>query len=221
MQQHCLPVIPISVLKTYKVNEISDTRFKASARLLQSLWRQDRDLPIGGLRTAERKYRKLGSRLNAKSAKQGDNFLSPEIAKLVLRESVYREQGAMIDEKRLWSNLLSSQPLCFNLFGGMKLDAKKADLFFQGLFPELVASVDGLFFEHSPGRGNPAFTEDNTAFDVFVTCTTSNGQKGFIAIEVKYSETMTEPAATLRPRYEALSNQIGRASCRERVCQYG
>src|SRR3546814_8095744 len=114
----------------------------------------------------------------------------------------------MIDEKRLWSKLLSSQPLGFNLFGGMKLDAKKSDLFFQGLFPELVASVDGLFFEHSPGRGNPAFTEDNTAFDVFVTCTTSNGQKGFIAIEVKYSETMTEPAATLRPRYEALSNLV-------------
>src|SRR3546814_18193947 len=127
----------------------------------------------------------------------------------------------MVEEKRCVVNLLISQPRCFNLVGGMKGDAKKVDLCVQGLFPELVAAVDGLFFEHSPGRGNPAFTEDNTAFDVFVTCTTSNGQKGFIAIEVKYSETMTEPAATLRPRYEALSNQIGRASCRERVCQYG
>src|SRR3546814_21141930 len=90
----------------------------------------------------------------------------------------------------------------------MNVDAKMAALFFQGLFPELVSSVYGLFFDHSAGRGNPAFTDDNTAFDVFVTCTTSNGQKGFIAIEVKYSETMTEPAATLRPRYEALSNLV-------------
>ena len=61
-------------------------------------------------------------RLDPDSAKQGYNFLTPEIAKLAYRESVYREIGAVIEQERLWGNMLSSQPLCFNLFGGLKLD---------------------------------------------------------------------------------------------------
>ena len=40
--------------------------------------------------------RKLGSRIEAGHAKQGANFLSTAIAKLVFRESVYREIGAII-----------------------------------------------------------------------------------------------------------------------------
>jgi hypothetical protein len=196
-------------LTAHKVNEPSDSRFRAAARLLQSLWREEKGLPIGVHRNPKRKTRKLGSRLDADSAKLGRNFLSPDIAKLVYRESVYREIGAMIDEERLWTNLLSSQPLCFNLFGGMKLDADKANQFFRHLFPNYVASVEGIYFEHSPGRGNPAFTDDHTAFDVLVVCTTVDGESGFLAVEVKYSETMTEPPATLRPRYEELSSRIG------------
>ena len=99
--------------------------------------------------------------------------------------------------------------LCFNLFGGLKLDMDKANSFFKPMFPDCVAAVDGIYFEHSPGRGNPAFTEDHTAFDVFVTCTTMDGEEGFIAIEVKYSETMAEPLAVMRPRYDELSQHSG------------
>lgn len=204
-----LPLVPASILKTYKVNEPNDSRFTSAARLLQALWREEKGLPIGVYRTVKGKLRKLGSRLDAKSAKEGYNFLSPDIAKLAFRESVYREIGAMIEQERLWKNLLSSQPLCFNLFGGMKLDYDKANKFFRHLFPEYLKTVEGIYFEHSPGRGNPAFTHDNTAFDVFVTCKTVDGERGFIAIEVKYSETMAEPLATLRPRYDELSKFIG------------
>lgn len=41
-----------------------------------------------------------------------------------------------------------------------------------------------------------------------MTCTTPSGQQGFVAIEVKYTETMTEPPATLRPRYDELSGSV-------------
>lgn len=206
MLQNRLPVIPTSVLKAHKVNEATDGRFKAAARLLQSLWRQDRGLPIGTHRTPTGKRRKLGSRLHMKSMKRGDNFLSPDIAKLALRESVYRELGAMIDTERLWANMLSSQPLCFNLFGGMKLDLDKGNRFFRHLFPDFVESVTGIYFEHSPGRGNPVFTDDQSAFDVFVTCMTRSGRSGFLGLEVKYTETMTEPPPPLRARYDELSS---------------
>ena len=203
-----LPVIPETILKAPRVNEKGDTRFKSAARLLQSLWRESMGHPIGCHRNADGKRRKLGSRLNATSAKAGANFLTPEIANLTRREVVYREVGAFIDEERLWTNLLSSQPLCFNLFGFLKLDMKKANLFFCKLFPDYVHHVEGIYFEHSPGRGDPMFTQDNSAFDVFVTCITPTGESAFIAIEVKYSETMTEPAAKLRPRYDELSAML-------------
>lgn len=104
-----LPTIPEAILKAHKVNEPSDTRFRAAARL--SLWRQDSGLPIGTHRSQDGKRRKLGSRINTASARAGGNFLNAEIANLTRREVVYREAGAIIDQERLWTNLLSSQPL--------------------------------------------------------------------------------------------------------------
>jgi hypothetical protein len=44
---HQLPLIPADVLKKHRVHEPLDTRFRSAARLLQALWREDRDLPIG------------------------------------------------------------------------------------------------------------------------------------------------------------------------------
>lgn len=209
MHHDRIPVIPEAVLKAHKVNEPTDTRFRAAARLLQSLWRQDSGLPIGTHRSQDGKRRKLGSRINTASARGGANFLNADIANLTRREVVYREVGAIIDQERLWTNLLSSQPLCFNLFGGLKLDQDKANTFFRTLFPDYVEQVEGIWFEHSPGRGDPTFTADHSAFDVFVPVLTTTGESGFIAIEVKYSETMMEPAAQMRPRYDELSAAAG------------
>ena len=44
---HQLPLIPADVLKKHRVHEPLDTRFRSAARLLQALWREDQDLPIG------------------------------------------------------------------------------------------------------------------------------------------------------------------------------
>ena len=209
MYQDRLPLVPPDILQAHMVHEPGDTRFKAAARLLQALWRAERGIPIGTHAPANGEPRKLGSRIEASYAKQGANFLSPAIAKLAFRESVYREIGAVIEQERLWTNMLSSQPLCFNLFGDLKLNPDRGSKFFQQLFPDYVAEVEGIHFEHSPGRGDASFTADNTAFDVFVTCRTPEGKQGFIAIEVKYSEAMAEPLATLRPRYDELSRAVG------------
>ena len=205
MHNDRIPVIPEAILKAHKVNETGDTRFRAAARLLQALWREDAELAIGTHRNPDGKRRKLGSRINTASARAGANFLTPDIANLARREVVYREVGAIIDQERLWTNLLSSQPLCFNLFGALKLDKEKANRFFRSLFPDYVEQVEGIWFEHSPGRGDPTFTADHSAFDVFAPCVTTTGESGFVAIEVKYSETMMEPIAQIKPRYDELS----------------
>jgi hypothetical protein len=37
---------------------------------------------------------------------------------------IEREVGAFINEQRLWTNLLSSEPLTFNLFGPLRLRSR-------------------------------------------------------------------------------------------------
>jgi hypothetical protein len=171
------------------------------------MWREDQSIPIGYHQQPNEQYRFLGSRIDAPSAMSGRNFLSPHIARLVKYETVYREVGALIEEERLWHNLLSSQSLCFNLFGEMKIEKSIATRFWSRLFPEQMAHVDCIYFEHSPGRGDEKFIADNTAFDVMIVGRNNKGQRAFIAIEVKYSESMNEPLATLRPRYDEVAVQ--------------
>nr|WP_199089751.1 hypothetical protein [Bosea sp. ASV33] len=66
-----------------------------------------------------------------------------------------------------------------------------------------------MLFEHSPGRGNPALTGDHSAFDVLLRYEKSNGTRGFVAIEVKYSESCQEPVPAIRPRYDDLAEVSG------------
>ncbi len=200
-----LPIIPEPILRTHKVLEATDTRFRASARLLQSLWRERAGLKVGTHTQPHGRRRTLGNRLAALPAAAGGNFLSPEIRHLARREQAYREPGAQIDAARLWGNLLSSMPLAFNLFGHLKLHPDVAERFVADLFPDLAGKVAQIQFEHSPAPGDPAFTADGTAFDAFITIRRPDGTKAFLAIEVKYAESMTEPPARHRPRYDDLS----------------
>lgn len=204
-----LPLIPEGILRQYKVHEPNDTRFRSAARLLQALWRHKRDIPMGSYVNGEGRKRALGSRLNTLAAAAGANFLDPALRRLTYRELAYREPGAMIDENRVWSNMLSSMPLTFNLFGALKLNPELGQSVCRALWPEVCHEVCHIQFEHSPGRGDLQFTADGTAFDVFISCRDAKGAKTFIAIEVKYSEAMQEPEARGRGRYEALVASCG------------
>lgn len=209
MNQERLPLIPCELLDQHVANETGDTRFRAAARLLQSLWRADHKLPIGPVIADDGSVRDLGSRLTREDAKRGANFLSSGLAQLARYESVYCEPGALIEQERLWANMLSSQALCFNLFGDLKQDHEKAGRALRTIWPEVIDTVDAVLFEHSPGRGVARFTADYTAFDVVIFGKAPDGRRSFIAIEVKYTESMTEPPAPLRHRYDELSEGSG------------
>jgi hypothetical protein len=202
-----LPLLPTSLLRAHRVFEPMDTRFRAAARLLQALWREDHDLPIGTHRPPKGRRRRIGSRISIEAGEAGQNFMTPDIARLVAQELAYREPGAMIDEDRLKTNMLSSMPLCFNLLGILKQDLDLASRTFRSLWPAIMDTVDGIHFEHSPGRGNPRYTGDHTAFDALVTGRSPTGDRTFIAVEVKYAETMWEPVPALRPRLDELSGR--------------
>lgn len=183
-----LPLVPALIRRQHSVDEASDQRFTACARLLQSVWRANRNLAVGQHKPAKGKGRKLGSRLTAAAAETGVTFLTPEIAKIVWTQCAYREPGALIDEERLWGNLLSSQALTFNLFALASLQLRLADKIFSALAPQIIHTVHRARFEHSPGRGDPVYLGDHTAFDVIVEGLAPDGSDAILVIEVKYSE---------------------------------
>lgn len=207
------PLIPEAVLKKHHVHEPFDTRFRAAARLLQAIWREDRDLPVGSYVNEAGKRRKIGSRISDSAGEAGGNFLNADIAYVARREVAYREPGAMMDEERLSTNLLSSMPLVFNLFAPWVGSLEQASCFLREMLPGFSGEATAILFEHSPGRGNPNFTGDYSAFDALVRYVDPSGRRGFVAIEVKYSESMREPirerTAEEMAHYDALSVRTG------------
>jgi len=196
------------VLDEHDVAVDTDNAFQQRARLLQALWREARGLPPGARSTGA----PLGSRLPLLLAKeQLSNFFTDNIRHAV-RECMAAKQagsGQLIDEDRLYANLLSSQPLCFNMFGELQADLGLATRVCAELWPARVADVTAVRFEHSPGRGDVAYTADRSAFDVFIEHTLPSGGTGFVGIEVKYHENLKVGAAEFRPRYEEVARQMG------------
>lgn len=206
-----LPLIPSAVLSRHRVLEEFDTRFRSCARLLQSLWRQRQSLPIGTFVGKSGRKRAIGSLISTAAGNEGRNFLTPAIAEVARLETAYQEPGALIDQARLLCNLLSSMPLAFNAFAVLRGDRDLAARVLRALVPGVdIKVISDVLFEHSPGRQNLSLTGDRSAFDVAFVYERSDGQRGLIAIEVKYSESCTEPAPPeLNPRYAELAHSSG------------
>ena len=203
-----LPLISEAARRRHHVFVPADHRFKAAARFLQALWREDRELPIGTHldRANPHRVRRLGSRISIAAGRTGANFMTPNIAAVAARALTYREPGAAYDMGRLRTNLLSSQPLAFNLFGPLAADSALATRFMAELFPGTLAEVTDILFEHSPGRGDPRFTADRTAFDVVIRGHTANGARALICIEVKYSEAGHDAVPSPHPRHAQIAH---------------
>ena len=207
-----IPLLPSELLAQHHCFIGTDTRFRAAARFLQSLWRTDAKIAIGihfsPTGDDKRTRIKLGSRLHLKPAQSGLNFVSPEVFQLVRRELILREEGAVIDADRLFVNALSSMPLSFNLLGPMALNRDLATAVWHRLLPAFVHTVESIGFEHSPGRGEARFLSDGTAFDAVLRVITPEGETATVFVELKYSEAMSGPGATLRPRHDEASRQV-------------
>ena len=191
----------------HALEAVDASEFQRKARIMQSLWREQRGLPPG-----EHNGRPLGSRLLMPDAQTHLwNFLSDNIKDVVRREVLgpTRDRGKLIRTDRLLANLLSSQPLCFNLFGELKCDLGLATAAMRSLTEGRVHDVTSVEFEHSPGRRDPRYTGDNSAFDVFMTFATPSGRKGFVGIEVKYHENLLGKAARHKDRYDDIAAAMG------------
>ena len=117
------------------------------------------------------------------------NFLSPKIAEAV-KQTIQERQAAnsgILEEGRLFNNLLSSQPLCFNFFGELKIDTDFALQVLRQFWPELT-KVKRVVFEFAPVE---KYTNDNSAFDVAFEVMADN-QIGLVGLECKYTDTFSQ-----------------------------
>ena len=202
------PCVPDSIRRQHAAFIAGDTRFAAAARVLSALWRHDRGLPAGvhveptrGDRKKKPRRVKAGWRLTSDAAQAGATFLHPDLLRLMRRELVLREPGALWDHPKILSNLLASQGLALNLFGPQALDFTLATRVWSALLPEFVHAVVGVVFETSPGRNDARFFSDSTAFDVRLDIVTPDGEPAFIAIEMKYIEALVAAPAMERSGY--------------------
>jgi hypothetical protein len=186
----------------------SDGRgFRRAARILQSLWRESHGYPVG-----EHEGSALGSRLSLEFAEESlANYLTPGIRNVVRRALDQASSDQLFAAPRIYNDLLSSQPLCFNLFGELKRNLTIATEVFATLRPRTIKKVTDIQFEYSPGRSDPRLTGDRSAFDVFVQYETlqKEGNQGFFGIEVKYHEDLSGTAAPHRERYDEVAKDMG------------
>ncbi len=186
----------------YHTDYLDQSDFSSKARLLQSIWRTEKGFD----------FEKYGNFLKVDFAKQtGANYLTDSIFKIVKTEvESAKQKGKVISEPRIWNNLLSSQPLAFNLFGELKLNGLLGTMVFKELYPELeIEKITNIEFEHSPGRKDLKYTGDSSAFDVFVEYLTTSGQLSFLGIEVKYAEHLKDNPSSHKERYEVISKESG------------
>ena len=179
------------ILKRYHALETVDKNkdFQQRARLLQSTWREERGLQPAPWRGKLRGNLLVRSDANEKLA----NYLTENIRNVVrneLRTNRIRPKAmrGFYAKPRIFNNLLSSQPLCFNLFGELTYDLDLATRAFSDMTDGQIARVTEIKFEYSPGREDSSSAGDSSAFDVYINYITSYGGKGFVGMEVKYHE---------------------------------
>ena len=165
-----------------------DGGFKRRMRLHQSWYRHAvLRVPYGPGSGDARKY--YGSMLDPASAEQGLNFHSPRIHAAAKARIAVGE--GLVDADRLLRNMLSSQPMCFNLFGELAHDPELATTLARALWGDHVRKVTDVRFEWAP-TPESEYLDDKTAFDAIIEYEASDGRPGFIGIETKLTEPFSE-----------------------------
>jgi hypothetical protein len=120
----------------------------------------------------------------------GKNFLTPATEKAVKATIAARgpRSAGLLNQDRLFNNLLSSQPLAFNFFGELQQDLSLAKKVFAALIPGLE-EVTAVLFEYAP-TPKENYTGDNSAFDVALEIRVG-GQTGLLGLECKYTDSFS------------------------------
>jgi len=192
----------------------SDSELTQRYRLLQSWYRVEvlKHRECGLHRPGGRR---VGSALVNGEA-TGANFLSLAATACAWEKLAEKEMlngDLTVDRCRLFNNMLSSQPMCFNLFADLRLGVQHADpnarQVVAAMFGEpATTTVECVEIEMLP-RPKGDYINDKTAFDAAVFFSDRHGRKGLISIETKYTDKLgSNPAANEKWQKE-LAGKLG------------
>ncbi len=172
----------------------SDNAFTKKYRLHQSNYRANVLKVPAGIGPTKNSKKTYGNMLSNGDV-TGLNFIS-ENAFRFAKQKVLDKQinpDLTIDEFRLFNNMLSSMPMCFNLFSDLRTlllsEPYSASKIIKEMFQELdwIETVTYIDIEFIP-RPITAYTNDKSAFDAMILVTDDQGYKGLISIETKYTD---------------------------------
>lgn len=155
-----------------------------------------------------REYKPLGSYLDPSEVERDRslNFIHPEAhAHAEQRAVEVQAEGGTLSVPRLFHNMLSSMPMCFNLFGAMRAEPEFLEVF-RSLFDSEATAIREIVCEWAPPE--PALRlGDHSAFDAVVHYE-ADGERRFVGIETKYTEPFSRKDYD-RPRYREVTSESG------------
>ncbi|WP_146618406.1 PGN_0703 family putative restriction endonuclease [Lujinxingia litoralis] len=188
----------------------SDTSRTATYRRLQSYYREH-VLGVGVGCDSKEVPRPNLLPAAAVAENPGLNFLTPEIAEYTRARSRYVVcHGGTLEEDRLYRNMLSSMPMCFNIFGYWRQYPMTAASLLGELLDLDIAAITAMEVEWIPRGAHPL--GDKTAFDADVEYLTHDNEPGFLGIETKYTEPFSAKEYD-RESYRALTTPAN--GCKE------
>ena len=134
------------------------------------------------------KWKNVCNQTFSESTKEDINFLTQNSYQAAKRTVEARDESnpGMIEKMRLYYNLFSSQPLCFNFFGELMADRDFGLRVLQTWWPNLT-ELNEVIFEFAPKE---RYTEDNSAFDIAFEVKIGK-RKGLIGLECKYTDSFS------------------------------
>lgn len=186
-----------------------DSRFVAKCRKLQSIYRYEIGEEIRPYTDRYGKVHYYGNYIeNGDTPREcGDgwkNFLTEYAFNYAKDRVTNRHKYETIESDRLFNNLLSSQPMAFNLFCPLKqmleMCPEVASKVIRAALPDYpIHKVTEVDLEFIP-ENYEKLTGDKSAMDAIIRFEDEEGKDGFIAIETKYSENLGTNVASRREK---------------------
>ncbi|MBR3398409.1 MAG: hypothetical protein IKH08_01365 [Prevotella sp.] len=195
------------------MKEASVHRFTEQCRKMQGLYREELGEQEGVGPFPHSKNKHMNMLVNGDVT--GKNFLSNDIFEYAKQrvEQNKQRKNETIEAYRLFNNMLSSQPMAFNLFRPLMrlLEEDRADdvtRMVRAAFPLIpVGQVFevGIEFLHEDIE---RYLDDKTAMDAIIRYYDSDQVPCFIAIETKYTDVLGENGPRDASRHKELIKQL-------------